>query len=393
MRLLIIKTVKIITIALIIALPYSCDLDSAIDGAVNKIVAAMNEAVTSMDQNSAEYQNILNNLLVSLENIDQDVSIMLRRDIRNMLDRIPAAVGAEYRCNQEFVGGNMGQQLRCIQRDFMTMFGYNGAIPKPECAPSAPAICAVVPSAIQISLDPQVIDIYGFNFDQGIGATLADTAGTETDISQFLAMPSHYHMTLNLGMNGVSNLSSIERLLFTHDDTLLSSISIIIGESCTTINPGSRTFTQPVTNPMTCSSDGFAGAICKILKQQFESTVGINLSTTLTIANSSTRLVAATNAQYIPQTTTISSTKTPATRYTNATDTFSVYAAPPGAIISRITTDAQDSMQYIDTTAGPNYIERGNFGPVRQYELHLAVVQNSGYIKTTFNSFQVCTIP
>jgi hypothetical protein len=79
-----------------------------------------------------------------------------------------------------------------------------------------PALCNIVPLAIDASLVPdrlRWLEFYGYDFDTTpIQVFLQDT-DYRYDVSQFLQMPTHYHLTLNLGSTGVPISPKSQKLI------------------------------------------------------------------------------------------------------------------------------------------------------------------------------------
>lgn len=354
---------------------------------IAQMVGTLNEANFALGGNSADYNNIVNNLLVALETIDATISQPIRTEITNTLNHAPTVFGPEYPCDPAFVGTRIRQELQCSQSKFMNTYGYVGLIPRPTCLPRAPEVCAITPSPLNLALNPQSIEIYGYDLDIGITTAVADSNFVETDVSNHLTTLSHFHAALDTSAQGISTLNPSDQLLiYGGEKIVLSSISIELGETCLTIEPGSRTFVQPVAVPLVCNNI-LTLIYCEADKLIYESQVGVNITSSLAFSKAGTELVATTGLDYF----TVLNQVTP--RYTDATDTFTLFTAAPGSVLTRISTSYTDAISYVDTTAGINTIAREPGSPVAQYELHLAVVQNEGYVKTTFNSIEVCTAP
>lgn len=353
-----------------------CSLIMALQGCgaedlVQDVIDAIDDAVYTLDQNSAEYQNIINNLLVQLENIDSDLSVIIRSDIQNLLERTPAVIGQEFRCNVDFIVDRLQQSLQCSKRSFMLSNLYSGTTPIPDCQQSKPAVCSVVPSSIQQELNPAVIDIYGYDFDIGITSNLTGNEGDSVEVTNYLSMPTHYHMTLNLGDNGVPNIYKYDELEFLYLDNIISTVSIIQGKVCRTVNPGSRTIIlNEIDN-------------CPIKSVLFPAGISIYASTLISTDQSSLDIgVEIVDLDYVFK------------RYRDTVDQFSAFKAPVDSFISVDTAQYEDSMIFYDDDDRINYIERGNSGLVNQYEVKAGMVDcnsDNGYVKVTFNPIEICT--
>src|SRR5690606_17636602 len=100
--------------------------------------------------------------------------------------------------------------------------------------PVEPALCAVVPGAIDMALEPNrrtKLEFFGYDFDTTpIKVTLHNTDGT-VDVSDDLDRTTHYHMTLNLGANGVPLSSKSNRITLEWEGKVISSIAVIQPET------------------------------------------------------------------------------------------------------------------------------------------------------------------
>lgn len=339
---------------------------------VDEIVQALDDAVYTLDQNSAEYQTILRNLMAQLENIDSDASAILRRDIAGLLERTPAVVGQEFRCNVDFVGDRLRQGLQCAQRNFMLTNLYSGGRAIPECVSSRPAVCAVVPSAIDQQLGVRTVDVYGYDFDLGVSARLTRYDGSSSIVTSYLATPSHYHLTLNVGDNGVRNIYEYDFLELLHKEITFSSVSIVSGMVCTRINPGSRTV---VLNELSdCNKSKYAW---------FPG--GVTVKTSVYVSDDMKSLRGSIE---------VNDTGYGIERYRRTVDEFSLFSAPVDFLVSGSNVESEDFLNFNDDDERVNYVERGNGGLVNQYELKIGMLSCSstnGYVKVTFNSFDVCT--
>ncbi len=196
-------------------------LDKAVDETVPDIktesLNTIDNAIDALNINSAAWQSILQD---TLSKLTDDAQSSLRNEVQNVLDRGVATAGTEFRCNADFLGTRAQQALQRIKAKLL-----NQPIP-----PIEPAICEVVPLAVDRSLIParlNSVSIFGYDFDTAeITATLKN-GNQSVDITQHLARPTHYHMTINLGSNGVGLTNSSDHIILNWNDKTLSSISVI----------------------------------------------------------------------------------------------------------------------------------------------------------------------
>lgn len=180
-------------------------------------VAALNHAIDALERNSAAWQSVLAN---TSSQLTQDAQSTVRDELSNLLNRSIAAAGSEVRCDIDFIGARVRQALIRIRARLL-----HQTIPAVE-----PGLCQVVPPAIDMALDPSrrnELEFFGYDFDTTpITVMLHNKDGT-VDVSDKLDRHTHYHMTLNLGANGVPLSSASNRITLEWQQKQISSIAII----------------------------------------------------------------------------------------------------------------------------------------------------------------------
>lgn len=180
-------------------------------------VAALDNAIDALDRNSSSWQVILQD---TTQKLTADAQSTVRNEISDLLNRSVAATGTELRCNMDFIGSRVRQALVRIRARLL-----HQPIP-----PVEPALCHVVPAAVDMALDASrrnKLEFFGYDFDTTpIKVTLQDKSRT-LDVSSNLDRLTHYHMTLNLGANGVPVSSASNRLTLEWQDRPISSIAVI----------------------------------------------------------------------------------------------------------------------------------------------------------------------
>ncbi len=176
--------------------------------AINNIAKSIDNAVAVLDVNSEEWQQTLTDLLdTAIADGSSAASALVRHEVTELLERGVAAVGGEFRCNVDFLADRIRQRLIRLK----------GMVLGQMVAPTPPAFCMVVPSAIETSLVPGTvpfIDFYGYDFDFGILEIYVEgDNGSLDDVTADLDIPTHYNMTLNLGANGVQLDSNSKRIV------------------------------------------------------------------------------------------------------------------------------------------------------------------------------------
>lgn len=187
------------------------------DDLVNVVTTTLDNAIGNLNATSANYQEILQKLITDLP---KEVQSTITNEVSNLLNRTVAAAGAEVRCDTDFFRIRVQQALLRIKAKYL-----NQPLP-----PIEPQLCNVIPLAIDMNLPPErrnKLEFYGYDFDvTAIKVVLVDGT-TEIDVTDKLDQPTHYHMTLNLGSNGVPLSINSKRLILRWNNRDISTIAII----------------------------------------------------------------------------------------------------------------------------------------------------------------------
>ena len=238
---------KIIYLLILTLFLSSCDFKDEIatlgENIQQSTENALQDAIDSINQNSASWQQAILDAQAKLTN---DAQSTIRNELNNVLQRGIAAAGSEFRCNTDFIAGRVKMEL---QRILAKLTGG-----------SAPAViagtCNVVPLAIDKALVPDRLNnvtFYGYDYDRGnIKATLIER-NVRRDITRYITKPTHYHMILNLGGNGVPLSPASSKIRITSAGELLSELAVIqpatpvCQQQEITITPGKITQLPPHT--------------------------------------------------------------------------------------------------------------------------------------------------
>lgn len=214
----------LILVPLMSILLSGCGIGDKIDNLTDKVsdvagdtVASLNSAIDTLERNSSSWQSVLQD---TTKQLTKDAQSTVRNEVSDLLNRSVAATGTELRCDADFIGARVRQALVRIRARLL-----NQPIP-----PVEPALCHVVPPAVDMALDPSrrnKLEFFGYDFDTTpIKVSLQDQSRT-LDVSTSLDRPTHYHMTLNLGANGVPVSAASNRLTLEWQQRLISSIAVI----------------------------------------------------------------------------------------------------------------------------------------------------------------------
>jgi hypothetical protein len=210
-------------------------LTNQIEDSTTLAVGVLDDAIAELGANSAAWQRIVQD---AIKKLPADVQSTIGHEVSDTLTRAIAAGSAAIRCNLDFIGHRVRQQLINIRTALL-----GGTVPARE-----PGLCDVVPLAVDLNLEPPrrtTLEIYGYDFDTTpINVALVETNRT-LDVSTKLDRPTHYHMTLNLGGTGVVFTAQSQRLVLRWQEQEISTIAVIqpITPVCK-----SRTLTVPVGN-------------------------------------------------------------------------------------------------------------------------------------------------
>jgi hypothetical protein len=327
-----------VSVALSIPSLLGCDIGSS----VNKITRAIDNAIDALNQNSSEWQGIMNRLLAQLQGIDDQLAELIEVEVQNLLDRGVAVIGTEFRCNVDFIGNRMRDALLRIKEEYLHQ---NVAVD-----PLKPYICEVVPSSVDRILIPDRLDMlefFGYDFDlEDVKLYIENNEGLRTNVSQYLVKPTHYHMTVSLGLDGVMLTSRSNKFVLTCGFEDLSYVKIIQESTdIDTILPGKRTFVPPHTRGDQDFNGNGPEVFCRV---------------ELSILNYDTQVWAEIYMR-ARQTTHDWTTA-------EGTDSFLLYTAPVGKEIKQILCPTYDQISYLDSNTSQDVFERGVGGPVLRYK-------------------------
>jgi len=190
-----------------------------IQNAVVSTEVLVQDAIDNMAYESQSWQSTLQQLSSQLT---EDAQSTIRNEVNDLLQRGIAATGAELRCNADFIGDRARQGLERILAKL-----------KGDTPPAInPAICTMTPLAVDMELVKanrlKKIEIYGYDLDQTSWALkLKRTNGTTRDYSGALNLPSHYHMTINLGSNGVPLSDTSQSMELRMGSEQIASVGVI----------------------------------------------------------------------------------------------------------------------------------------------------------------------
>jgi hypothetical protein len=149
-----------------------------INAAINKIdlrladaIHSMDKAIASLNTQSANWQTVITDLQ---EEISDEMQSTISVEIENLTRNAVLTAGGEVRCNAEFMRRKLRRELidmrnslaQSLNKQLVKFGGSAYQFDLTPQDPIEPFICDIVPSAVDLSVDPerrQKIDIYGFD--------------------------------------------------------------------------------------------------------------------------------------------------------------------------------------------------------------------------------------
>ena len=276
--------------------------------------------IAQLDNTSSDWQQVM---AQTRDKLVADGQSTIANEVDTELKRAVATTGAEVRCNVDFLRVRVQQSLMRLRASLLGQ----------PVDPPEPALCDVVPLAVDVTLIPNRLnhlEFYGYDFDTTPIQVLLDNGSSTVDVSSKLAKPTHYHMTLNLGGNGVTfgPTSQSIRLRWNYKD--ISTISVI-QPATPTCQSKIVSFTHvPMTfiPPHTRGDADFSGNGPKVDSSVVLANAGdhVNVKISMTAVE----------------------TKSDWTTASGSTTT-SFYAAEPGFRIEKVVDPATSSRSYTDT--------------------------------------------
>ncbi len=305
----------------------------------------LNDAINALNNASADWQSILRDLQ---DRLPQEVQSTIRVEVQNLISRSIGQAGVELRCNVDFLRRRVQQGLQRILARFLGQ-----SVP-----PSEPAICQVVPIAVERANVPARIpqlEFYGYDFDQASDLKVFHVrTHARQDVTNQLDRPTHYAMTLRFGATGVQLDDRSQRFTLEWGGQQISSIAIIQPQT-----PVCRTRTEnfqptPVTfvPPHTRGDRDFAGhgptTTARVTRMDRSNDIRVEVYMKAYESHGN---------------------NSPQSDHTTAEgrQVFPLYNAPPGWRIDRVAGPVATSHTYRDSNHTEDSFDMGSGGPVRRF--------------------------
>lgn len=225
-----------------------------ITSATNDVVAAIDSAISDLNANSAQFQDILSQLL---DELPENTAASTRASIENVVGNATGLAQENFQCALDSVGIRARKLLERIRQEIL----HQEVGPMPP-----PLICQITPAVVDLKLDPDTweeINITGYGFrdvdESGnhLDYKMVQTDGTlSSSLSSTgkIATSSYYRMTIDLsGETKVALLYDVNRLAaFWNNEMLPDQGEIIVqpweaSQRTRVMNLGTTSFVPPHT--------------------------------------------------------------------------------------------------------------------------------------------------
>lgn len=176
----------------------------------------LRDAIEQLGSESSNWRQVLEE---TRDKLTGEAQSTIRNEVNVVLSRAIAASGAEVMCVADFIRDRAKQDLmRILDR-------LQGRV----ATPALPVVCQVVPQSVDAELVPnrlRLLEYYGYDFDRSPITAYLETTTGRVNVSRYLDFPTHYHMTLNLGAQGVAIGPTSRRFVFVWDGKDQASVAI-----------------------------------------------------------------------------------------------------------------------------------------------------------------------
>lgn len=294
--------------------------------------------IADLNNQSADWQSVLTE---TRDQLVKDGQSTIANEVDTELKRAVASTGSEVRCTVDFLRVRVQQSLERIRASLLGQ----------PVDPPEPALCDVVPLAVDLSLVPtrlNHLEFYGYDFDTTPIQVLLDNSNGSVDVSSKLDQPTHYHMTLNLGGNGVPLGSTSQRLRLRWNGKDISTIAVIQPSTPTCQSKVVTTTHVPMTfiPPHTRGDSDFSGNGPKVDSSVTLKSIGDHVDVTIAM--------------------TAVETKSDWTTASGSTTT-TFYAPDPGFRVEKIVDPPTSTRSYTDTNHDVDVFGSSG-GPVSQWQ-------------------------
>jgi hypothetical protein len=173
----------------------------------------LDQAIATLGQQSSGWQATLTNLE---QQLTSDAQTTLANEVTQLAQKGIATGGTEIRCDADFIGTRMKQDLERIA----------ARLRHRQVPPVQPALCQVVPTFVDMNHLPGQLEYYGYdlNAPDGIQMVLLYDGG-EVPLNTWTALPTHYLMTLDVTAAPLCNREN-RRIALRYDGAPFSTVNV-----------------------------------------------------------------------------------------------------------------------------------------------------------------------
>lgn len=163
------------------------------------------------------------------EQLTDEAQSTIRNEVNTLIANGIAAMGVEVRCNTDFLRNRTKQELIHVRNRLAKRIGLSAL----SQSPLRPEVCQVDPTSIDLALVPdrlKELKLSGYDFDKSSIVVELLEGDERVEVTQYLAQPSKYVLTLNLSsVNGVGLSEKSDRIVVSVADNqeLISDINVI----------------------------------------------------------------------------------------------------------------------------------------------------------------------
>ncbi len=189
--------IRLVALVVLLSLSAACNI---IPGQTDRdrVLTRIDEVIAALDRNSSGWQDIVRSLSADVQQLEAATA----RDIDSIAARGIAQGGTEFRCNADFIGARVKEDLRRLADRL------RGRTPQP----AEPIVCQVLFSpgqegsyALNMAARPNEVSFYGYNFDitspNAIELALRHSGG-EASLMSWTAQPTHYLISFSIASSG-----------------------------------------------------------------------------------------------------------------------------------------------------------------------------------------------
>ena len=185
--------------------------NNELDKSTEEFSHRIDDAIYDITTESKDWREALEALQ---KDIPEQIQSTIKVELDNLIKSSIAATGAEFRCNTDFIKGNIKFSLENLKKRIL----------KEKATPVPPYFCQVVPESLDYDLvienRTKTLKIFSFNFHDinDFKVFLRDKNNKKQEVSEFLSKSTAYCLVLNMSENGVNINQDSQSITLEDDD-------------------------------------------------------------------------------------------------------------------------------------------------------------------------------